>query len=359
LQAKFRDCPQSKSRLRPFSFLCVAFKTQHYQKFKKMPEIKLLANDGIDDIGKSMLEEAGYLVDTQRIPQAELDSRLPAYAGIIVRSATEVRRDLIDKCPDLRVIARGGVGLDNIDVDYARSKGIAVINTPSASSESVAELVFAHVLSVARFLQQANRAMPTKGATDFAKLKKAYSEGVELKGRTMGIIGFGRIGQALGRIARGFGMQIIAVDPFIPVVEISSRNTDTSNGKVVLHTVPLDELLEKADVISLHVPGSGKPLISHDEFAKMKDGVIIVNAARGGAIDEAALLEALESGKIFGAGLDVFENEPTPSDALLHHPRISLSPHIGAATGQAQANIGIELAEKIIEVFSNSEVGQD
>jgi D-3-phosphoglycerate dehydrogenase len=210
---------------------------------------------------------------------------------------------------------------------------------------------------VARFLQQANRAMPVIGDSEFAKLKKAYSEGVELKGRTMGIIGFGRIGQALGRIARGFGMQIIAVDPFIPVVEIASRTSEVS-PKVVLHTVPLDELLEKADVISLHVPGSGKPLISRDEFAKMKDGVIIVNAARGGALDEEALLEALESGKIFGAGLDVFENEPTPSAALLHHPRISLSPHIGAATGQAQANIGIELAEKIIEVFSNSEIGQ-
>lgn len=319
-----------------------------------MSKIKLLANDGIDDIGKSMLEKEGFEIDTQRISQADLPKKLPEYQGIIVRSATEVRRELIDQCPDLKVIARGGVGLDNIDVDYARSKGIAVINTPAASSESVAELVFAHILGVARYLHQSNRTMPTTGDKEFGKLKKQYSDGLELKGRTMGIIGFGRIGQALGRIARGFGMQIIAVDPYIPVAEIASRTTDVANNKVVLHTVPLDELLEKADVISLHVPGTGEPLLGRKEFEKMKEGVIVVNAARGGAVDEEALLEALDSGKVFGAGIDVFENEPTPADKILKHPRISLTPHIGAATGQAQANIGIELAEKILEFFKNA-----
>jgi D-3-phosphoglycerate dehydrogenase len=318
-----------------------------------MSPIKLLANDGIDDLGKSMLEKAGFVVDNQRIAQDELPSKLPAYQGIIVRSATQVRKTLIDRCPDLKVIARGGVGLDNVDVDYARSKGIGVINTPSASSESVAELVFAHLLGVARFLYVANREMPVNGGTEFAKLKKAFSNGIELKGKTMGIIGFGRIGQALGRIARGFGMHIIAVDPFIPVAELSPRGRGDGQ-KITLHTVPINELLTRADVISLHVPGTGKPLISYEEFARMKDGVIIVNAARGGAIDEDALLDALDSGKVFGAGLDVFSNEPTPSARILAHPRISLSPHIGASTGQAQTNIGIELAEKIIQHFTDA-----
>lgn len=323
-----------------------------------MSPIRLLANDGIDDIGKSMLEKAGFTVDTQRIPQEQLAAKLIDYQGITVRSATEVRKALIDQCPNLKVIARGGVGLDNIDVEYANSKGIAVINTPAASSESVAELVFAHILMIARFLHQSNRAMPLTGNTEFAKLKKAYSAGIELKGKTLGIIGFGRIGQALGRIARGFGMHIIAVDPFINVAELSGRTADPASSKVVLHTVPLDELLQKADVISLHVPGTGGPLISNTEIAQMKDGVILVNAARGGAIDEAALLEALNSGKVFGAGIDVFENEPTPSIEILRHQRISLSPHIGASTDQAQANIGIELAEKIIEVFKKVEAKQ-
>ncbi|HLF62690.1 MAG TPA: D-2-hydroxyacid dehydrogenase [Saprospiraceae bacterium] len=315
-----------------------------------MSEIRLLANDGIDDIGKSMLEKEGFVIDTARILQEELPVKLPAYQGIIVRSATEVRKSLIDQCPGLKVIARGGVGLDNIDVEYAQSKGIAVINTPAASSESVAELVFAHILMIARFLHQSNRAMPVSGNTDFTKLKKAYSGGIELKGKTLGIIGFGRIGQALGRIARGFGMHIIAVDPYINVAELSGRTGDAS-GKVVLHTVPLDEVLHKSDVISLHVPGTGGPLISHAEIEQMKDGVILINAARGGAIDESALLGSLNTGKVFGAGLDVFENEPTPSSEILSHPRISLSPHIGGSTEQAQANIGIELANKIIELF--------
>lgn len=316
-----------------------------------MSPIRLLANDGIDDIGKSMLEKEGIVVDTQRISQEKLPEILPQYDGIIVRSATEVRKHLIDRCPRLRIIARGGVGLDNIDVDYARSKDITIINTPSASSESVAELVFAHILMIARFLHQSNRAMPVKGATDFAKLKKEYSAGIELKNKTLGIIGFGRIGQALGRIARGFGMHIVAVDPFINVAEVAGRTSDSS--KMVLHTVPLDEVLQKSDVISLHVPGTdGGPLITHSEIARMKDGVILINAARGGAIEETALLEALNSGKVFGAGLDVFENEPTPAKEILTHPRISLSPHIGASTDQAQANIGIELAEKIIAVFT-------
>lgn len=316
-----------------------------------MSELRILANDGIEDIGKTLLENAGFVVDTQKVPQEELPSRLRAYQGVIVRSATQIRKPLIDACQDLQVIARGGVGLDNVDVEYARSKGIAVINTPSASSESVAELVFAHVLAVARFLHHSNREMPMRGGSEFAKLKKQYSAGIELKGKTMGIIGFGRIGQALGRIARGFGMQIIAVDPYIPVAELSGRGSAENDARILLHTVSIDELLTKADVISLHVPGTGKPLLSHSEFARMKDGVIIVNAARGGSIDEEALLSALNSGKVFGAGLDVFANEPTPSAAILAHPRISLSPHIGASTGQAQANIGIELAEKIIAHF--------
>ncbi len=311
-----------------------------------MSEIRLLANDGIDEAGRDKLTRAGFVVDTQKVPQEELAAKLPGYTGIIVRSATRVTRQLIDACPDLKVIARGGVGLDNIDVDYAQARGITVINTPAASSESVAELVFAHILSIARFLHLSNREMPERGASDFTKLKKEYAGGIELKGRTMGIIGFGRIGQALGRIARGFGMEVIAVDPYVESAQLRARWPGAQAE--VIRTVTMDELLANADVISLHVPGSEEPLISAADFEKMKDGVILVNAARGGAIDEAALLAALEGSKVFGAGLDVFVGEPAPNPALLNHPRISVTPHIGASTGQAQANIGIELAEKII-----------
>jgi D-3-phosphoglycerate dehydrogenase / 2-oxoglutarate reductase len=313
--------------------------------------IKILANDGIEPDGKTLLENAGFSVDTNSIPQEELATKLQDYQVITVRSATKVRKELIDLCPNLKIIARGGVGMDNIDVEYARSKGIEVINTPAASSLSVAELAFGHIFSLSRFLQDSNRNMP-QGDSDFKKLKSNYSKGIELRGKTIGIIGFGRIGQEVARIGLGLGMKVIASDPFINEVnlDIPIQHIDT---KVTVHlkTIAIDEVFKNADFISLHVPSTDKPLVSTSEFAMMKSSAYIINCARGGVIDEAALLIALDNGEIAGAGLDTFDNEPNPNRALLNHPKISVSPHIGASTNEAQLKIGNELAERIIGYF--------
>ncbi len=309
--------------------------------------IKILANDGIHPDGKLLLEEAGYQVDTDKIPQEDLPKFLPNYDVVIVRSATKVRKDLMDVCPSLKVIARGGVGLDNIDVEYAKSRGIRVFNTPKASSRAVAELVFAHILSLARMVNQTNREMANG---DFKQLKKVCSDGVQLRGKTLGIIGFGRIGQESARLGLGMGMRILAADPVVHDAEIAINvfKSEDLSFSVRMETVPFDEVLSKADFITLHVPGGQSALIGSAEFEKMKDGVFIVNTARGGIIDEEALLAALESGKVRGAGLDVFVGEPTPKKELLNHPRISVSPHIGGSTQEAQSAIGMELAEQIM-----------
>ncbi|HPG08167.1 MAG TPA: D-2-hydroxyacid dehydrogenase [Saprospiraceae bacterium] len=314
--------------------------------------IRILVNDGIEQDGQTLLEEANFIVDTEKIPQEELPQRLPDYDVIIVRSATKVRKELIDKCPNLKVIARGGVGLDNIDVDYAQSKGITVFNTPAASSKSVAELAFAHIFALARGLHLSNRELP-KGS-DFAKLKKRFSSGFELRGRTLGILGLGRIGQESARIALALGMHVIPVDIVIDEAEIDIEFDRYSDIKVRLHleSEKMDTMLQEADVITVHVPfKGGKPLIGGQEIARMKDGVILINTARGGAIDEEALLSALDSGKVGGAGIDVFMNEPTPNPILLSHDKVSVTPHIGASTEEAQTRIGLELAERIIQHF--------
>ena len=247
------------------------------------------------------------------------------------------------------------VGLDNIDVDYARSKGMEVINTPAASSPSVAEVVFAHLFGSVRFLYDSNRNMPLVGDKKFKELKKKYSKGIELRGKTIGIIGFGRIGQSSARIALGLGMKVIASDPYVEEADINLEFAATENGgsslTINIKTKPLEELLKESDFITLHVPGGGNPFITAKEIEQMKDGVIIINAARGGVVDESDLLEALNSGKVAAAGIDVFENEPTPDIKLLMHPNVSVSPHIGAATVEAQDRIGTELAEKIIAFF--------
>jgi len=313
--------------------------------------MKLLANYGIDPLGKELLEKAGFTVDTSHIPQEDLKEKLQAYDAITVRSATKVRKDLIDACPNLKLIGRGGVGMDNIDVEYARNKGIAVVNTPAASSQSVAELVFAHLYNGVRFLYDSNRKMPHEGDSNFAGLKKAYAKGVELKGKTLGVIGFGRIGQETAKVALGVGMDVIASD-FVSVP--ASLILNLSGGvsvEVPVKQVDTEELIRTADFISLHVPFLDKAVLGKEEFDLMKDGVGIVNASRGGTIDELALLHALNTGKVSFAGLDVFENEPTPRKELLGHPRVSLTPHIGAATNEAQERIGEELANIIISYF--------
>jgi D-3-phosphoglycerate dehydrogenase len=309
---------------------------------------KILANDGIDAVGKELLEKAGFTVITEKVAQEDLAKEIndKGYLALTVRSATKVRKDVIDACPNLKVIGRGGVGMDNIDVDYARGKGMNVINTPAASSNSVAELVFAHLFSAVRFLYDSNRQMPVSGEDKFDDLKKKYAKGVELRGKTLGLVGFGRIGQYTAKMALGLGMKVIAFDPFVTEAMIELEIEGASNVKVVIKTIGLDKVLQQSDFISFHVPG-GK-LIGKNEIASMKNGVVLVNAARGGVINEDDLLEGLNSGKIAHACLDVFENEPRPNAAILKNSKISLTPHIGAATNEAQERIGVELAEKII-----------
>ncbi|TWR26295.1 3-phosphoglycerate dehydrogenase [Mucilaginibacter achroorhodeus] len=313
--------------------------------------MKILANDGIDPIGKKMLEDAGFVVDTNNIPQDELPRRLQEYDAITVRSATKVRKALIDVCPGLKLIGRGGVGVDNIDVDYAKEKGIGVYNTPASSSLSVAELVFGHLFGGVRFLQDSNRKMPVDGATKFNDLKKAYAKGVELRGKTLGILGFGRIGREVAKIAIGVGMEVLAFDvfPFNPEVEVVLGGGYVA--KVAVKTATKEEIIANADFITLHTPFVDKALIAAAEFEKMKKGVGLVNCSRGGLIDETDLLAALDSGKVSFAALDVFDNEPNPRQDILSHPKISLTPHIGAATNEAQERIGVELASLIIQHF--------
>ena len=315
--------------------------------------MKILANDGISSVGISALQSAGFNVETTKVAQEQLADYIndQNIVGLLVRSATKVRKELIDACPGLKLIGRGGVGMDNIDVDYAKSKGLHVINTPAASSESVAELVFAHLFGSVRFLHDANRNMPLEGDSNFKKLKKLYAKGTELKGKTLGILGFGRIGQATARIALGTGMRVIYHDPFIDEAEVAVNFFDGRSVSFAFKSLSKEEVLKEADLITLHVPAQENYVRGKKEFELMKDGVGIVNAARGGVVDEEALVDALESRKVAFAGLDVFETEPSPHIKILMHPNISLSPHIGAATGEAQDRIGEELASQIIELL--------
>ncbi len=315
--------------------------------------MKVLANDGISKSGIKALEERGFEVITTKVAQEQVANYINANAisVLLVRSATKVRQDIIDSCPGLKIIGRGGVGMDNIDVDYARSKNIHVINTPASSSESVAELVFAHLFTGVRFLQDANRNMPLEGDSNFDGLKKAYANGIELRGKTLGIIGFGRIGRAVAKIGLGMGMRVIASDKFVGNAEIK---VDFYNGQFInvdIKTEPMEDIFKHSDFITLHVPAQDGYVIGADEIDAMRNHVGIINCSRGGVIDEVALVEALDSGKVLFAGLDVFEEEPTPAIKVLMHPNISMTPHIGAATLEAQDRIGTELAEQIISLL--------
>ncbi|MDV7138920.1 D-2-hydroxyacid dehydrogenase [Maribacter sp. TH_r10] len=315
--------------------------------------MKVLANDGISETGVSELEAAGFEVNTTRVAQEQLINFIneQGITVLLVRSATQVGKDVIDNCPTLKLIGRGGVGMDNIQVAYAREKGLHVINTPAASSESVAELVFAHLLGGVRFLYDANRNMPLEGDSKFKQLKKSYAKGSELRGKTLGIIGFGRIGRATAKIALGLGMKVIYFDPYIEKGNVQVDFFDGQSVSFNFESMGKSELLQQADFITVHVPAQKEYIIGSKEFDSMKDGVGIVNAARGGVIDEVALLEYIEKGKVSFAGLDVFESEPKPEIQILMHPKISLTPHIGAATGEAQDRIGSELATQIISLL--------
>ena len=309
--------------------------------------MKVLANDGISASGIAAIEASGHELITTKVAQEQLESYINEHQidVVLVRSATTVRKELIDACPSLKGIGRGGVGMDNIDVAYAREKGLKVFNTPAASSDSVAELVMGHMRTLVRFLHDSNRNMPLDGDTKFASMKKAFAGGMELRGRTLGIVGFGRIGQALAKLAIGAGMEVVFSDMHNDDIDVAIEFFDGQSLSFTCKNVGLDGVLAQSDFISLHVPGGD--LIGAAEIAKMKDGVFLLNAARGGVINEEALLDALESGKVAGAGLDVFKNEPTPAVKVLMNGKVSLTPHIGAATGEAQDRIGTELAAHI------------
>ena len=314
----------------------------------------VLANDGISNSGKIALEKNGFNVSTTTVAQDQLINYInkEKISVILVRSATTVRKDLIDKCPDLKIIGRGGVGMDNIDVEYAKSKGIDVINTPAASSASVAELVFAHLYSGVRFLHESNRTMPLEGDNNFKGLKKSYANGIELRGKTIGIIGFGRIGRETAKIALGVGMNVLVYDKAKENIDLTLSFSGNKTLNFEIKISKLNDVLKNSDFISLHVPAQKSFVIDKKEFDLMKDGAGLINAARGGVLNEVELVSALDSGKLSFAGLDTFENEPKPAVQLLMHPKISLTPHIGAATNEAQDRIGLELAEQISDILN-------
>lgn len=298
--------------------------------------MRILVTDGMDKTAMAALRADGHEVVEQFFEPDELGAALREFDAVVVRSKTKVRAKHIDEAKGgkLKLIIRGGVGVDNIDVKYAEEAGITVKNTPKASSESVAELAMAHMFSCARYISVAGHSM-REGKWE----KKAYGKGVELSGKTLGIIGFGRIGQKLGAMARAMGMTVVAYDIYhVPGIE----------EQLGMKYVEMDELFAQADFISLHTPAiDGKPLISPENIAKMKDGVIFVNTSRGNNVDEAALLEALNSGKVRAAGLDVYAEEPSANAALYSHPNVSCTPHIGAATVEAQKRIGAEIVDII------------
>ena len=316
-------------------------------------KIKILANDGIHDSGKKILLENNFSIYDEKIPQEELINYINKnnIEGLIVRSATQVTEEVIKKTNNLKIIGRAGVGLDNIDLKFAKEKDIHVFNTPHASSQSVAELVFAHIFSTSRMLNQANREMPIHGENNFKKLKKKYSKGIELKNKKLGIIGFGRIGQLVAKIGLGLGMEILAFDKYNNESVVS---LDFFNQKKIdfnIKTIELELLLKESDFISVHTPKLDKPILGKQEFEIMKNGVIIINSSRGGVVDEDELLNNISNTKISAAGLDVFINEPIPNKKILINEKISTSPHIGASTKEAQQRIGIEIAQNIINFF--------
>jgi D-3-phosphoglycerate dehydrogenase len=293
--------------------------------------MKILITDGLSPAGQQILRSNGIEFDIQSYPLPELIKVIPQYDGILVRSATTVTKEVIEAGTNLKVIARGGAGLDNIDVAAAKERGIPVLNTPGANSHSVAELVFAHLFALARFIPQANASM-REGKWE----KKAYAKGIELAGKTIGIIGFGKIGQIVAKLALGLEMQVVVSD-------VVAVKTD-----LPVKVVTLAELLQTADFITVHVPKQPQPLIGTPEIALMKPGVFIINCARGNVVDEKALLDGLNTGKIGGVGLDVYSSEPPTNLELIRHPRVSCTPHTGASTIEAQERVGIEIAEKIV-----------
>lgn len=319
--------------------------------------MKILANDGIDAAGKNALQELGYTVLTDKVSQEELASFIVKenVIGLLVRSATTARKELIDTCAGtLRFIGRGGVGIDNIDKDYAESKGIRVFNTPGASSQSVAELVMSLMFASARFTYQSGANMSSRGNTEFDKLKKDFSKGIELRGKTLGIIGFGKIGRSLASYALGCGMNVLAFDVYTPESSEVEVTVGTQTVRIHVPMEAMETVLQKSDFVSLHVPKQkdGSAVIGEAQLAMMKKGAVIINSSRGGVVHEDALIASLNSGHLRMAALDVFEKEPTPRQDLLAHPLVISTPHIGASTLEAQERIGLEIAARVKEIMS-------
>jgi len=316
--------------------------------------MKILANDGIDAKGQAALEAMGCTVLTEKVNQDALVGFIQNenIDGLLVRSATTARKELIDACPNLKFIGRGGVGIDNIDAVYAREKGVDVFNTPASSSASVAELVMSMLFASNRFIYQAGGSMPANGEETFEVLKKNYGKGKEVKGKTIGIVGFGRIGMSLAEYALGCGMRVLFFDRS-KTEETVTLSINGSPVEVKLNVSSFEEVLRESDFISLHVPKqpNGSSVIGAAQFAIMKKNAVVVNTSRGGTVHEGELIEALDNGVIAGACLDVFENEPRPNAALLKHSKIITTPHIGAATAEAQERIGLEIAENVKRIM--------
>ncbi len=317
---------------------------------------KILANDGLNEAGLQLLMASGFEVDTNFIPQNELAAQIGQYDILLVRSATKVTREIIDAGTRLKLIGRGGVGIDNIDSAYAKSKGIPVVNTPAASSVSVAELVFAHLFSGCRFLNLSNKDLPLDPSGNFKNLKKAASKGLELKGKTIGIMGFGRIGQDVAKIAIGCGMHVLAHDPFFQYKDLEITFHESLQLNPLMVRLPMQSkefLLKNSDFVTIHVPGGQEPVIGEYEFEMMKKGSGLINCARGGVVDEVAMNKALRNGRLAFAGVDVFAVEPPVYTEFIGLPNVSLSAHIGASTVEAQERIGKEIATIIINHFKN------
>ena len=315
--------------------------------------MKVLANDGLSESGINALTSAGIEFVEAKVSQEHLADFINEnhIDVLLVRSATQVPQELIDECPSLKIIGRGGVGMDNIDVEYAIEKGLFVINTPNASSRSVAEIVFAHFFSLARYLHESNRLMPLEGDTHFNAMKKSFSKAIELEGKTLGVIGFGGIGKEVVKMGISLGMKVkvLTRKPKTETISLEFFDGQKVNFEVT-STNNFDEFLNDTDFISINTPKTNEYIIDTPQFEKMKDGVFIVNTARGGVINEVVLIDYIESGKVAGAALDVFENEPTPELQLLMNPNLSLSPHLGGNTLDAQEKIGAELAMQIIDI---------
>lgn len=315
--------------------------------------MKILANDGISISGKEALEKKGFEVIEIKVAQNQLENYINEHNidAVLVSNSTQIRQELIEACPSLKLIGVSGIDMDNIDEDFAIDNGLHVINTPNSSANSVAELVFAHLFGMVRFLHSSNREMPLEGDTRFNDLKKAYSQGTELRGKTIGIIGFDKIGQEVAKIAIGLGMHVLATDIQITSAPIILEFFNGQKATFIIDTVDKKEVLKEADFITLHIPTNDEYVITASEIKQMKDGVGIINTAIGGILNEVDLVSAIENGKVLFAGLDVFETEPTPAVQLLMNPEISLTPHIGATTKEAQERNGAELAKQIIELL--------